>query len=90
MRSKSRRRCRKWKTKKDRSLRDDSIKNLPVEEIQSNPTENEKAFNDINTFIEESYIFHQELEKKRIEEAKARKYDFEEETDKNQEMEETK
>ncbi len=55
-----------------------------------NPTENEKAFNDINTFIEESYIFHQELEKKRIEEAKARKYDFEEETDKNQEMEETK
>ncbi|MBQ6992486.1 MAG: ribosome-associated translation inhibitor RaiA [Clostridia bacterium] len=32
---------RKWKTKKDRNLRDDSIKNLPVEEMQSNPTENE-------------------------------------------------
>lgn len=32
---------RKWKTKKDRSLRDDSIKNLPVEEVLSNPTENE-------------------------------------------------
>ena len=51
-------------------------------------TENENAFKDINSFIEESFVFHQELEKKKSEEAKAKKYDFEE--DKNQEMEETK
>lgn len=50
--------------------------------------ENENAFTDINSFIEESFVFHQELEKKKAEEAKAKKYDFEE--DKNQEMEETK
>ena len=53
------------------------------------PTENENAFKDINSFIEESFVFHQELEKKKAEEAKAKKYDFEEDT-KNQEMEETK
>ena len=52
------------------------------------PAENENAFNDINSFIEESFVFHQEQEKKKAEEAKAKKYDFEE--DKNQEMEETK
>ena len=51
-------------------------------------TENENAFKDINSFIEESFVFHQDLEKKKSEEAKAKKYDFEE--DKNQEMEETK
>lgn len=51
-------------------------------------TENENAFKDITSFIEESFSFQQELEKKRQEEAKAKKYDFEE--DKNQEMEETK
>ena len=55
-----------------------------------NPTENENAFSDINSFIEESFIFHQELEKKKIEEAKAKKFDFEEDSTKNQEMEETK
>lgn len=54
------------------------------------PTENENAFKDINSFIEESYVFHQELEKKRQEESKAKKYDFEEDNTKNQEMEETK
>lgn len=53
-------------------------------------TENENAFSDINSFIEESYTFHQEMEKKKAEEAKAKKYDFEEDTTKNQEMEETK
>lgn len=52
------------------------------------PTENENAFKDITSFIEESFVFQQELEKKKLEEAKAKKYDFEE--DKNQEMEETK
>ena len=52
------------------------------------PVENENAFKDINSFIEESFVFHQEQEKKKAEEAKAKKYDFEE--DKNQEMEETK
>ena len=51
------------------------------------PAENENAFNDITSFIEESFTFQQELEKKKAE-AKAKKYDFEE--DKNQEMEETK
>lgn len=52
------------------------------------PSENENAFKDINSFIEESFVFYQEQEKKKAEEAKAKKYDFEE--DKNQEMEETK
>ena len=52
------------------------------------PTENENAFKDITSFIEESFVFQQELEKKKLEEANAKKYDFEE--DKNQEMEETK
>ena len=52
------------------------------------PFENENAFKDINSFIEESFVFHHEQEKKKAEEAKAKKYDFEE--DKNQEMEETK
>ena len=52
------------------------------------PSENENAFKDINSFIEESFTFQQELEKKKAEEAKAKKYNFEE--DKNQEMEETK
>ena len=52
------------------------------------PAENENAFKDINSFIEESFVFYQEQEKKKAEEAKAKKYDFEE--DKNQEMEETK
>lgn len=52
-------------------------------------SENEEAFKDINSFIEESYVFHQELEKKKMEEAKTKKYDFEELTE-NQEMEETK
>lgn len=55
-----------------------------------NPTENENAFLNINSFIEESFIFHQEQEKKKMEEAKAKKYDFEEDDTKNQEMEETK
>ena len=55
-----------------------------------NPTENENAFRDITSFIEESFLFQQELEKKTLEEAKAKKFDFEEESTKNQEMEETK
>ena len=54
------------------------------------PTENENAFKDITSFIEESFVFQQELEKKKLEEAKAKKYDFEEDNTKNQEMEETK
>ena len=54
------------------------------------PSQNELAFNDINSFIEDSYVFHQEMEKKKAEEAKAKKYDFEKETTENQEMEETK
>ena len=53
------------------------------------PTENENAFKDINSFIEDSFTFQQELEKKKAEEAKTKKFDFEEDT-KNQEMEETK
>lgn len=52
--------------------------------------QNEEAFNNINSFIEDSYIFHQELEKKKAEEAKAKKYDFEDSTTEKQEMEETK
>ena len=54
------------------------------------PSENENAFKDINSFIEESFIFQQEIEKKKAEEAKVKKYDFEENDTKNQEMEETK
>lgn len=52
-------------------------------------TENENAFVNINSFIEESYQFHQELERKMAEEAKSKKRDAEESTE-NQEMEETK
>lgn len=55
-----------------------------------NATENEEAFNNINSFVEESFSFHQELEKKKMEEAKAKKYDFEEDNTENQEMEGTK
>lgn len=53
------------------------------------PTENETSFSDINSFVEESYIFHQEMEKKKAEEAKAKKNDTEKEVAENQEMEET-
>ena len=53
------------------------------------PTENENAFKDINSFIEDSFTYQQELEKKKAEEAKSKKFDFEDDT-KNQEMEETK
>ncbi len=53
------------------------------------PSENENAFKNIDSFIEESFSFQQEQEKKKAEEAKAKKYDFEDDT-KNQEMEETK
>lgn len=54
------------------------------------PSQNETAFNDINTFVEDSYVFYQEMEQRKAEEAKAKKYDFEKETTENQEMEETK
>lgn len=52
-------------------------------------SENENAFNDINSFIEESYVFHQEQARKKAEEEKNKKYDFEEDS-KNQDKEETK
>lgn len=55
-----------------------------------NPEENETAFNNINTFVEESYIFHQEMERRRVEEAKTKKYEAEKEEPANQEMEESK
>lgn len=55
-----------------------------------NPEENETAFNNINTFVEESYIFHQEMERRRVEEAKIRKHEAEKEEPANQEMEESK
>lgn len=54
-----------------------------------NAEENEKSFSNVNTFIEESYIIHQESEKKKAEEAKSSKHDTEE-NNKTQEMEETK
>ena len=54
------------------------------------PSQNENAFSNINTFIEDTYVFHQEMEKRKAEEAKAKKYDIEKETAENQEMEETK
>lgn len=63
-----------------------------VKFAKANPdlSQNEAAFNNINSFVEESYIFYQEMEKKKADEAKAKKYDFEKETTDNQEMEETK
>lgn len=54
------------------------------------PTQNELSFSDINSFVEDSYTFHQEMEMRKAEEAKAKKYDSEKETTENQEMEETK
>ncbi|MBR4155361.1 MAG: hypothetical protein IKU01_01480 [Bacteroidales bacterium] len=63
-----------------------------VKFAKANPStaQNESSFSDINSFVEDSYVFHQEMEKKKAEEAKANKYDFEKETNENQEMEETK
>lgn len=63
-----------------------------VKFAKANPDyiQNETAFNNIDSFVEESYVFHQEMEKKKAEEAKTKKYDFEKETTENQEMEETK
>ena len=52
--------------------------------------QNESAFNDINSFIEDTYVIYQEMEKKKAEEAKAKKYDIEKESTENQKMEETK
>ena len=54
------------------------------------PTENETAFSDINSFVEESYIFHQEMERRKAEELKSQKYDNEIDSPENEEMEETK
>lgn len=54
------------------------------------PIENETAFSNINSFVEESYLFHQEMEKKKAEEAKTKKNDIEKEVSQNEEMEETK
>lgn len=53
-------------------------------------TQNETAFNSINTFVEESYLHHQEMIKKKAEESKAKKYDFETESVESQDKEETK
>ena len=51
--------------------------------------QNEEAFNNINSFIEDSYIHYQETERKKAEEAKTKKYDFEETSTEKQEMEDT-
>lgn len=55
-----------------------------------NISQNEAAFNNINSFVEESYVLYQEEEKRKAEEIKAKKRDTITETDENQEMEETK
>lgn len=62
-----------------------------VKFAKANPdaSQNERAFNEINTFVEESYEFHQELERKKAEEAKSKKYEFEDNTTEKQEEEET-
>lgn len=52
--------------------------------------QNEESFSNIDTFIEDSYVFHQELEKRKAEDAKAKKYDFEDTSTEKQETEETK
>lgn len=54
------------------------------------PIENETSFSNINSFVEESYIFHQEMEKKKAEGTKEKKNDIEKEVFQNEEMEETK
>lgn len=53
------------------------------------PNENEVAYNNINSFVETSYVIYQEIEKKKAEEAKIKKHNLEN-TNENQEMEETK
>lgn len=62
-----------------------------VKFAKANPgsTENETAFNNISSFVEESYLFHQETEKKKAQEAKAKKNDIDKEVPETQEMEET-
>ena len=54
------------------------------------PTENETAYSDIYSFVEESYLFHQEMERKKAEELKSKKYNTEKDSPENEEMEETK
>ena len=56
----------------------------------TSPSQNDEAFSNINIFIENSFAFHQESEKKKAEEAKAKKYDFEDTSTEKQEMEGTK
>lgn len=56
----------------------------------TSPSQNDEAFSNINIFIENSFVFHQESEKKKAEEAKAKKYDFEDISTEKQEMEGTK
>ena len=53
-------------------------------------TQNEESFDNINSFIEDSYVSYQELERKKAEEAKAKKYDFEDSSTEKQETEDTK
>lgn len=51
---------------------------------------NEAVFNDISNFVEESYTFYLEEEKRKAEEAKSKKINTESSDTDNQEMEETK
>ena len=53
-------------------------------------TQNEESFDNINSFIEDSYVSYQELERKKAEQAKAKKYDFEDSSTEKQETEDTK
>lgn len=62
-----------------------------VKFAKANPStsENESAFNDISSFIEDSYAFHQELEKRKAEDAKQNRYVFEDDSTEKQDKEET-
>lgn len=53
-------------------------------------TDNQTAFNDINSFVEESYVFHQEMERKKAEELKEKKHSTDNDSPQNGEMEVTK
>ena len=53
-------------------------------------TQNDDAFSNINSFIEDSYTFQEEMERKKTEEEKSKKYDFDDTLTEQRETEDTK
>ena len=52
--------------------------------------QNDDAFSNINSFIEDSYTFQEEMERKKMEEERSKKYDFDDTLTEQRETEDTK